>query len=159
MKITNRCYNEIPWLFSIIHNEIIGVSQKCWFPLIWKRDFEIRCFSLISLRLVTLILPILAIANDTCDWYLYPIHDESMNPYSNFFFAIEFLIIVSKSSAGGARKHLRFENFIRKYLYQDYEFDQNFSFANLAKVFLFTFAKWISPSPLAKCEGLCASLG
>ena len=41
---------------------------------------------------------------------------------------------------------------------QDNELDQNLTFAHLAKVFRFTFAKWISPSPLAKCEGLCASL-
>ena len=41
---------------------------------------------------------------------------------------------------------------------QEYEFGQKFTFANLAKVFQFSFAKWISPSPLAKCEGLCAYL-
>ena len=41
---------------------------------------------------------------------------------------------------------------------QEYEFDKNFTLTNLAKVFRFTFAKWILPSPLAKCEGLCASL-
>ena len=41
---------------------------------------------------------------------------------------------------------------------QENSFDQKFTFANLAKVFRFTFAKWILPSPLAKCEGLCASL-
>ena len=37
-------------------------------------------------------------------------------------------------------------------------FTKQFTLANLAKVFRFTFAKWILPSPLAKCEGLCASL-
>ena len=41
---------------------------------------------------------------------------------------------------------------------QEYEFVQKLTVANLAKVFRITFAKWILPSPLAKCEGLCASL-
>ena len=89
-------------------------------------------------------------ATDNCMQYM-------MNPYLKYLF--RYQIIVSKSSAGGASKNLRYANFIRNFFVrQDYEFDQNFTFANLAKVFRFTFSNWISPSPLAKCEGLCAYL-
>ena len=123
--------------------------------MIWKLDFEtLWFFPLISLKLVILILPIWLIASDRYDWYLHPIHDETFEIW-NIYIEIKFILLIKVLSR---TKSALWKYYMKIFVHQEYEFDQKFTFANLAKVFRFTFAKGILPSPLAKCESLCAPL-
>ena len=120
-----------------------------WFK---KKYFEIPWF---LLRLVTLILPIWVIATDTFDWYLHYIHGRTL--YLHLF---RYQILSYCQSIERRRRELKSTlwKYYVKILDNNMNSTKKITFAKLAKVFRFTFAKCLLPSPLAKCEGLCAYL-
>ena len=99
------------------------------------------------------IIPIWVNATDICT-----IHEEIVLRWLIYILKSE-LMSVNRAPKARAKIHVYINmTNVWKMCSQEYEFGQKFTIANLAKVFQFSFARWISPSPLAKCEGLCASL-
>ena len=82
-------------------SEFLKNDDFSWFSLIWKRDFEIPCFFLISLAGHP---DFNNIGNSK--WYMRLVLacNTWWIPIQNIYFDIQFLIIDSKSNARGAAK-------------------------------------------------------